>query len=271
MTVEQMERRLQALAVDVDWPDLPDLAPQVRERIAAAPRRKPMSQWWPRLRPALAVAGFLLVVFATLLVVSPGTRSAVASWFGLGGVQVDRDADSSDARSSEPTRLTVRDLPEHMGDPVILAQAAAAVDFPLRTVDLRADLDRVGGGVYVDDTVEGGMVHIVYPPQEGLPAASQAKGIGAIFTQFQGQDSPTFTKELADGNNAEFVEFEGDVALWVTGPSHVLIRNASGEPLRHTARLSANSLIWVGDGGVTYRLESDLTLTEALQLAATLN
>jgi hypothetical protein len=212
----------------------------------------------------LVATALVVAMAAATLLVSPGARSAVASWLGLGGVQVDR-RQAPEAPASPATTQA------HLGTAVTLAQARELVDFEVQTLDLEADLDRIGGGVYYDPTIDGGAIHIVYHQQQGLPP-TQFKGTGALLTQFRPGDNPAFTKELFDGQDAvEFIDFRGDMAMWITGPSHVLTRNAAGRPLRYTARLSANSLVWVGSNGVTYRLESGLERDAAMELADTLH
>ncbi|MPZ72551.1 MAG: hypothetical protein GEU74_04865 [Nitriliruptorales bacterium] len=272
MTTAQLERDLRALAEVIDWPETADLVPGVAgdlvRRPAAAGRAT--TPWLPRLRPVLVASVVTIALAATVLVVSPGARSAVASWFGIGGVQVERQEEApTPAASGRAVPPPAATLENGLGVPVTLAQAREFVDFDVRVLDLRADLNRTGGGVYFDQSVEGGMVHIVYHVQAGLPS-TDSKGVGALLTQFQGGDEPTFTKEVVRGQDVQFLEFDGGVAMWVTGRSHLLLRNAAGEPLRHTARLSANALVWVDRRGVTYRLETALDPDAAMELAETL-
>jgi hypothetical protein len=64
-------------------------------------------------------------------------------------------------------------------------------------------------------------------------------------------------------------------ALWLTGAPHILVTlDQNGQPLLDFERpVNANTLIWETgdfDTGVTYRLETALSLAEALELAESL-
>ncbi len=64
-------------------------------------------------------------------------------------------------------------------------------------------------------------------------------------------------------------------ALWLTGAPHVLVTlDRNGQPLLDFERpVNANTLIWETgdfDTGVTYRLETSLSLAEAIKFAESL-
>ena len=251
MSTEQLERSLRALAADVDWPPTRDLAAQIAGTITSRNARPPARA--PRLRPVLVGAAVVVTLAVATLVASPGARSAVASWFGLGGVAVERTTEAQTPATQEL----------NLGEPTTLEAAQDAVDFPVRGVDLD------NPQVYLDRSVPNGMVSLVYPPQRGAPATS-TPGVGAVLSLFSGDTAdPTFTKEILRGpSHVEFIPFGADrFALWVSGPSHLLLRNDNGQPLRHTSRLSANALVWTARNGVTYRLESALEMDAAVRLA----
>jgi hypothetical protein len=257
VSTEQLERSLRALAADVEWPATRDLTAEVAGSITSRNTRRPA--WAPRLRPVLVGAAVVVTVAVATLVASPGARSAVASWFGLGGVAVER---TTEGPSSTPSPAT-QEL--NLGTPTTLQAGQAAVDFPVRGLDLQ------GGAVYLDRSVPGGMVSFVYPPQRGLPPTTTQQ-VGAILSIFPGDaDDPFFTKEVMQGQDVEFVPLGGDdFAMWVSGPSHLLLRNEDGRAVRHTARLAANALVWVAADGVAYRLETALSLQAALRLSESL-
>lgn len=251
MNIEQLDRDLRSLATDIQWPAASELTPRVSAAISTrtAPRTV---RWADRLRPVLIGAAVVVVITIGVLVLSPAARTAVASWFGLGGVAVERTTEASSPATSELD----------LGDPTTLEAAKAEVDFPVRGVQLDDPQ------VYFDPSVPGGMVSFVYPPQAGAPATG-TPGVGAILSIFSGDTAdPTFTKSILDAEHIDFVPFGGDrFALWASGPSHLILRNDNGQPLRHTARLSANALVWTARDEVTYRLESALDLQAAVALA----
>jgi hypothetical protein len=71
-----VEDRLAAL--EVEWPETPDVAPRVRARLEARPRRRR----WPRLAIPLAVVALVAAV--------PPARSTVLDWLGIGGETIQR-------------------------------------------------------------------------------------------------------------------------------------------------------------------------------------
>jgi hypothetical protein len=71
-----VDDRLRAL--ELDWPSEPDVAPRVRARLEARPRRRR----WPRVAVPLAV----LVLVAAV----PPARSTVLDWLGIGGEKIER-------------------------------------------------------------------------------------------------------------------------------------------------------------------------------------
>src|SRR5438874_3712246 len=82
-----LERELQLLAAEVDWPPTPELASRV---VAGAPVRRrvswPGGAWRGRLAPAIAL---LLVALAAAFAV-PQSRGAILRFLHLGGVTIER-------------------------------------------------------------------------------------------------------------------------------------------------------------------------------------
>lgn len=221
---------------------------------------KPVGQR-THLRPALAalaVVAAVVVAGTAVLMASPSARSAVAQWLGVPGVDV----------RVEPEVTVVVPGRFSLGEPVSLAGAQRRAEFSVRVLDLEGDLHRAGGGVYFDDTVSGGLVHILYVVQDGLPFAAP-KGIGAMLTQFRGGEDAIFTKEVLTGADVRAIRVGDREALWVSSDGHVLLRNRDGQPVPE-ATLSRNALLWTSADGVTYRLETALEMDEAVRLAETL-
>lgn len=268
-----IERRLAEVTSAVEWPRVRDVSAGVAAAIAAdrVTHREgaPQPRW--RLRPVFAAAA-LVVVLAGVLLTSPTARHAVASLLGVAGIEV-----RVEPHLPTPGPPGTRENPPgaapglRLGEAVTLTEARRAVDFEVKLLDLRGDLERIGGGVYVDRRVPGGIVHIVYEEQPGLPEA-MPKAVGAMLTQFRAPaGEPFFTKATVQSSGGvTATEVDGQFALWVTGPSHMLIPNRDGAPIRDEARLSANALLWSAVDGMTYRLESALSMEDAVALAETL-
>ena len=220
----ELDRRLSSLPID--WPPGNDVVPAVAARLNPS-RRRPFVAFAPRLA-ALAVVLLAIVV----MLVSPGTRAAVARLLGFPGVTVER--------STQP-------LPElsgiDLGEQMTVEEAEARAGFDVRTLPLP------DGRPFFDPGT--GAVHVVYPRDAGGPV---------LLSQLTGDKDIGFHKRA--GNVAP-AEVNGDFALWITGRSHVLLRAVGRGP---EARLSDNSLLWASDD-VTYRLELDGSVYDAVNLA----
>ena len=59
----------------------------------------------------------------------------------------------------------------------------------------------------------------------------------------------------------------GDLGFWLEGAPHtVMFLDANGQIQEDSTRLAGNTLLWEEDG-VSYRLEADLEMEEALKIA----
>jgi hypothetical protein len=65
-------------------------------------------------------------------------------------------------------------------------------------------------------------------------------------------------------------DIAGILGLWIDGAPHVITyEDAAGDVVEEETRLAANVLMWER-AGVTHRIETTLTLEEALALAESL-
>ena len=228
ISTPDLERRLQSLAVDMDWPETADVAGSLQ-----LPARR-LSLWTqPRTRLAVASLGLLIVAFTAALIASPTTRSAVARLLGFPGITVE-------APGTEP-------LPTEagldLGAPTTVAEVQEQVDFPLLTLPLP------NPQVSFDARTQA--VHIRYEDGDDT----------VLLTQLSGEAEFGFVKQAGGVKPASV---DGVFALWATGPEHALLRVENGTTLQ--AKLSGNALLW-SRGRVTYRLETDANLEDAVRLA----
>jgi len=228
--VSDLEARLSELAVE--WPEAPDVAPRVRARLEARPRRR----LWPRIAVPVAVLALVAAV--------PPARSTVLDWLGLDGVKIER---VPKAPTPAPT-ITPLDL----GERVPLA-SAKLVPSELGAPD----------AVYRADDV----VTLLYRPRGGLPE-SENTGAGALITQLPGRTNEIYIHKFAGPNTkVERVTIDGEPGFWLAGASHgVLYEHPSGAVREAPARLAGHTLIWQR-GAVTLRLEADITKERALAIA----
>jgi hypothetical protein len=245
----ELERALVDLGAHLSYPAVPDLARAVGAHLAQHPHPRRM----PFLRRAVLyplLAG--LLILGSILTLSPGARSAVASWFHIPGVLI----------GTGPTPQPIgRDL--RLGRQVSLAEAEKQVAFPV----LIPSLPGLGrpDEIYLGAAPAGHRVSLLYRVRAGLPRASTT-GAGLLITEFS---SKTFFlgKMLQPGTTIRQVFVDRQPGAWIAGAPHVLYYvNPRGVLVPDTTRLAGNALLWQR-GGLTLRLEGRMSEQQALAIA----
>jgi len=243
--VNELERALVALGRELAVPDEPDLAPRV---LSALGRPRPSTS--RRLRLGLALA---VVVVAALLaaLAIPDARSALLRFFHIGAARIEV-VDELPTVAPEPPEL---DLETALGERVSLARARRLAGFDLLELEERPDRVYLG---------PRGTVWFLY----GRPDAVR---LLVAQTPRLRVDEPFILKKLAGaGASVETTRVRDNRAYFVSGEPHELILvDEHGIPVQETARLAQDVLLWEEDGR-TYRLEGDLALDEALDIANSL-
>lgn len=256
LTDMELERALRELGPRYPYPLTPNLALTVRRRIVAqpaAPMRRP-ALWRDPWRFALAAAVVLVLVGAAVLV-NPTTRDAIAHFFHVRGVIVNREV------SPLPSLSPV--TPLNLGRRTTMAEAQSAVSFTIAVPSALGAPD----GVYIDTEVPGGEVALAYTPRAGIPLVKQT-GLGVLVTEFRGDLLPNFlTKDVGPSGTLEETSVNGDPGWWIAGEPHWVFVHVGGGDQQVSLRLAANTLIWE-HGGVTYRIESGLSKRDAFRIAA---
>ncbi|MBG6065515.1 hypothetical protein [Micromonospora ureilytica] len=233
-----LERELRDLSAWLETPEPPDVRAQVRARLD-----RPARRW-----RALVAAALVALIVAVVL---PPTRVAIAD--AVAGLLRFAGVSIATAPAPTPPGGTASPLPGQRA--VALDEAQRAVRFPIR---LPA---RLG------------------PPERVLVAGPDATGRYRVATllydggalrvdAFDGRLNLSFHKEVIPPG-AEWVQVNGDFAVWVDGPHVLSYVDRAGGIRSETARLAASTLIWQ-DNDVSYRLEGDLTKTEAIEIAGSL-
>jgi hypothetical protein len=268
----ELEGMLRDLGAHLDLPATPDLAQAVATRLREAPAppareprargrlaRLPRLPGWRRL----ALAGLAAVLLAAaVLVVSPGTREAVARRLGLRGIDIriggERPTPTVTTRPGERLELG-------LGERVTLEEARRRVAFPV-LVPAAAGFQRPDA-VYVNpDQPLGGRVDLVYRARPGLPA-NPYTDVGLLVTQFQATLTPDFIKKVVGGGLVEEVQVAGQPGYWFSGEPHFFsYQDRAGEINDESTRLAGNTLVWQA-GAQTLRLEGQLSKQEALRIA----
>jgi hypothetical protein len=243
-----LENRLADLGRELDWPSTPDLARAVRARIAP---ERPRRQW----RWALALAAALVLALAGLLALSPGARETVAGWIGIRGVQVEK---VKKLPSVAPVPSGEFGTSLRLGNATTLDRVE---DRRLARVPSRLGQP---DEVYQREVNGVPIVSLVYRPRPDLPV-DQNTGVGALVVEMRGSVGEfTFAKGLPPGTTIQQVQLRGTTGYWIAGNPHafIILSGGPGDELR----LAGNVLLWT-EGGITYRIESKLSLQMTLAVA----
>jgi hypothetical protein len=256
-TDTELEGMLRDFGPSYPYPPTPNLAVSVRSRIAVRPAAPvvPLPLWRDPMRLALAAAVLLILLGAAALI-NPVTRDAIAHFFHVRGVVVNRQP--SPAPSLSPSASP------YLGVATSLENAQAAVAFKIVVPPSLGSPD----AVYMDATVPGGEVALAYKPRPAIPLVKET-GLGVLVTEFRGDMAPdSLLKSAGPGTRVEETTVNGDPAWWLEGEPHtIVIKESGGDSRPETLRLAANTLVWE-HGGVTYRIESNLSKADAMRLAA---
>ena len=238
----ELELELVAIGRQLDVPEAPDVTTHVLARISAArpaPRRR-------RLVLAFAVLA-LAALFATLAI--PDARSALLRFLQIGGDRIEL-VDELPAVAPSPPELDLI-----LGERVSLDEARHRAAFDLLELEEEPD------SVYIGDR---GTVWFLY----GSPQTVRL--LVAQTPKLQIDESFLLKKLAGAGTIVETTTVRGAPAYFLSGAPHVVIlvdENGFGVP--ESTRLARDVLVWE-ENGRTVRLEGDLTLAEATELAQSL-
>jgi hypothetical protein len=252
LSIDVFGERVGRLAVQLPYPATPNVLAGVRQRgyRGSAPRA---------YRRLAAVVIALVLVAASALAV-PQVRAAIVEFFQIGVVRI-----FPVAPTITPTAIGTQTLPAptptllpslfNLEGETTLAQARADTGLTLPLPTYPADLGRPNA-VFVQE-VDGTMVVMVWidkenPTQIGLSLHIIEQGSYAIT-----KIGPTILSRTAVND---------EIAYWTEGPYIVRLRNGDMDQRR---LIAGHVLIW-SEGILTYRLETDLSMEEAVKIAESL-
>jgi hypothetical protein len=253
-----------------EYPPTPDVARSIHwDTVKSIPKRRTGLN-----RPLLAgVIAVVLIAILGLLAV-PTVRAQILEFLELGGIRIflggPTGTPTATAGSSEtpsPTEIPsgISETPaktpisalnflENLSGETSLSQARGAVDYPVRLPTYPTDLGEPDL-VYLQDI--GGPVVVLVWLQPGENDAVRLSllelGPGAL-----GEKTPPEVIQETEVN--------GKRAIWTEG-AHLLNFKNGIQLVQFVAQ--GNILIWESEG-ITYRMESNLTLEEAVKIAESL-
>lgn len=248
----ELEDRLTALAVSIEWPATPRLS-------VSMPVRRPAWAWG---RP-LALAAAAVIVVAAGLLAFPPSRDAIANWLDLHTV-IHR-VQSLPTPSPLPSGTVGQRL--GLGTPVTQNGAQSKVRWHVAVPSSLGAPDEV----YYQAPPTGpsqGEVSLVYTSHTGIKV-SGSTGVSVLITEARGKtEEGFFGKMLGPDATYEPVSVGGHSGFWISGSPHdFAYTDADGNFRFETMRLATNTLIFDANGTIV-RIEGDMPKDQALQIAA---
>ena len=250
----ELEHLLSDLAGALDWPPTPRLS----VRLETVHR---LSGW----RRPLALAAAAAVVVAAGLAAYPPSREAIAGWLNLHTVFHFVEAVPT------PSPLPSGTLGDRLGlgTPTSLDAAQGKVSW---RIAVPASLGTPDAVYYLapPDGPSLGEVSLVYAFGPGIKTSGET-GVAVLVTEARGQvNEQFFAKTIGPDATVKPVTAAGHQGYWISGTPHsILFLDQSGGYREETLRLATNTLI-LDDGGTIVRIEGDMTLDQALSIAAAL-
>ena len=259
---ELFEKQLVSIATGMDYPRTPNIAGPVIRRLRSSPQPRLLSR---RFAWSLAV---ILILFTSLMLIPPA-RAAILEFIQIGIVRIFR---------AEPTPVTP---PQQQFSATLVPVTATPV---LTKQPLIPIVERLAG----ERSLEGAQQLVdypillpSYPPDLGAPDrifVQDADGDMTILIWIDPQEPSEVLMSLhlippgswaVDKMNPALVQettVNGRYAVWAVGPYPVQFSNGDLDFVR---LIDGHVLIWT-EGEVTYRLETELDLEDAVKVAESL-
>ena len=261
------EQQLRSLGGRDDlFPGTPEIAGDVGALIQAqepplVARERPRFDW--RL---VAIIALVVAVLVAALAV-PGSRTAIADFFGIEGIRVEVGQDDDAALPESPTSIGGSLL---LGERTTLNDVSGTVPF-----GVVAPSDAAAGEpdeIYLNQRSGVTVVGLLYEAGDELPEIGET-GVGMLLLEIDSTNAGVIfvKKTVVGGGDLDMTEVNGSSAYWIEHGVLAVepVQGLMLDELGSESRRSGNVLIW-SDGEITYRLETDLPMEDAVRIAASL-
>ncbi|MCQ3938304.1 MAG: hypothetical protein DPW18_14830 [Chloroflexi bacterium] len=252
--MNEFEKQLTEIAKGMDYPPTPDIAGFVSARLRPARSPRLISKTWAW---SLTIA---LILLLSLLLIPPA-RAAILEFIQIGIVRIfpqPIEPTAEPIQTIAPSTATpISSLPflETIAGKTTLADAQKRVNYPILLPAYPAD---IGEPDYVFvQNADGNMTILVWLDPQNPESVLMSLHFVPPGSWAITKVSPTLIEETT---------VDGVRAIWAVGPYPLRFTNGD---LDFTRIVNGNVLIWADDT-VTYRLETDLSLEEALKIAESL-
>jgi len=257
---ELFEKRLIFIAGGLDYPRTPDIAGSVMTRLRPSTR-----PGFPSRRLAWSLT-ILLILFSSLMLIPPA-RAAIIEFIQIGVVRIFGSPATPPVEEIPSTVVPITATPgptlpalipilEDIAGEMTLEEAQQTLDFPILLPSYPPDLgdpDRI----FVQDA-EGKMAILVW-----VDLRQQSDQI-LMSLHFIPRGSWAIDK--AEPAVIQETSVNGQRAIWAVGPYPLRLYNGD---LQFRRLIDGHVLIWEEEN-ITYRLETDLSLEEAIKIAESL-
>jgi hypothetical protein len=267
---QSIEEPLKETARQFKYPPTPDVTETVWKRLEGGGRQRAERSRSIRMRSAWVITSLVILLMAVLFAV-PGVRAEIVRFFQVGVVRIFPASPTETTFPSVPqiplTATPVSDLPSvtpygpshevtitNIAGETTLAEARARASFPLRLPAYPANL---GNPERIFLQENGLMVILVWSdpvdPDKAYLSLHEIASESILVGKFQ----PRVILET---------QVNGEYAIWAEGP--YLVQLTSGA-IDFRRIVEGNTLIWE-ENGITYRLESALSLEDTIIIAESL-
>jgi hypothetical protein len=213
-------------------------------------------------------AGLAAAVIAAVTVATvPTLRTAVAGFFHLPGVTIERQITPPTASATAPPTPRVPSTPIVAGDGMFLGEVVG-LDAARARLAFTPLLPATLGSpdvVYLRTPPAGGALSLVYASDVGRPPALMS-GVSILITEFRGDFDPEFIgKVLGPDATIDPVSIHGESGYWISGAPHEIIYRNSDGTQSDELRLATNTLLWQ-HGPLLIRIEGMQTRAQALAI-----
>jgi hypothetical protein len=255
------EAQLRSIAKGMEYPRTPNIAGSVSARLRQSTRPRFLSK-------AAAWSLTLALILLSSLMLIPPARAAILEFIQVGVVRIFR-AEPTPIVTTEPSPsgqspVTATPAPtpqslipwlERLSGEVTLEEAQARVNYPILLPSHPSNLG-LPDRIFVQDA-DGPMAFLVWlDPQDP----------GQILMSLHFLPPESWAIKKVQPEVIQETSVNGNYAIWTVGPYPV--RYEDGD-LEYTRMIDGHVLIW-SDGNITYRLETDLSLEEAIEIAESL-
>ncbi len=259
MNEMDFENKLRSIANGMEYPRTPNIAGSVTARLRTATRPRFNSK-------ALVWSLTIILVLCSSLMLIPPARAAILEFIQIGVVRIFPKSVEPNVTATPATLAPVTatsssqasnliPILDQMAGRTTLSEAQNKVEFSILLPAFPADLGQPDY-VYVQNA-DGNMVILVWlDPQQP----------DKVLMSLHFIPNGSWAIKKVDPQVIEETKVDGNRAIWTTGPYPLIFPNGD---IQFERLVSGHVLIWAGLD-VTYRLETDLSLKEAVKIAESL-